>query len=167
MDPAILERLMIDDALGGLPPDVSALLAAFTAARPADEAELSQWRKITNLASRAAEPLTPEKYSLPAFPRRRILAFQVRRFALAGAAMAACLLLGFYLNAWMTPSSQPPAPIVGSPIAIVASPAPLLGVHNFWSSQRLLATALSQPATSAPGTRWLPLPGQPKIGGVQ
>ena len=167
MDPAILERLMIDDALGGLPPDVSALLAAFTAARPPDEAELSQWRKITNLARQVAEPEPAEQLSLPAFPRRRVVAFQVRRFALAGAAMAACVLLGFHLNAWMTPPSLSPSSVAQTSVAVVAPPAPLLGVHNFWSSQRLLATALSQPATSAPGTRWLPLPGQPKIGGVQ
>jgi hypothetical protein len=166
MDQATLERLMIDDALGALPPDVSSLLTAYTAVRPADEAELSRWRQVTRLASRIAEPPAARNANLPAFPRRRIVAWQVRRFALTGATMAACLLLGFHLNTWMT-SPAPITPAADKVVTVASIRMPLPGVHDFWSSQRLLATAMSQPEPSQPQLHWLPLLVRTKIGGVQ
>ena len=54
MDDATLDRLMIDDALGALEPDVSALLAAYTASLPQNEQRRADWRA---LAERARESL--------------------------------------------------------------------------------------------------------------
>ena len=56
MDDQTLERLMIDDAVGALPEDVSALLAAYGATLPnGGGVDSGRWRDVAKLASRAMD----------------------------------------------------------------------------------------------------------------
>jgi len=167
MDPATLKRLMIDDALDALPSDVSALLVAYTNERPADAAELSRWRQVTEFAGKLAD--SPRVEKLPPFPRQPIATLHLRRAALATAALAASMLLGFKLGDWKSARSHSVPVIPPAPIATVAAePRPIVGVHDFWSTKRLLASALNQPERPKPEeTHWPLFPANQRIGVVR
>jgi anti-sigma factor RsiW len=147
MDPAILERLMIDDALGALSPDVRALLEAFLAG---DDAELAQWRLVAD-ATKSALP-RPTVESLPPFPRLR--PWRIAPPIRMAMALAAALLIGIgtglhFVPARSTPIAATP-PIPAAPPAAVAT----VGVADFWSSKRLLAVALDTERHAQPPSHW-------------
>ena len=66
MDDATLERLILDDALGALSPDASALLAAHIKTLPGGSERLAAWRQVADSA-RSAMP-TEAVADLPPFP---------------------------------------------------------------------------------------------------
>ena len=130
MNPTTLERLMIDDALGALPPDVSALLAEHCP--PADRAA---WHSLA-AAAKSAGQIAPLPLPAPRFRpgcARRVLA------------IAALLLLGLAIGLALPRPHQSPLAITPSPPAPQAhlQTAAASGVPDFWSTQRLLASAQS------------------------
>jgi hypothetical protein len=160
-----LERLMIDDALGALSPDVSELLAAYTATAARDP-QRQGWQRVAAMAQQALLPRAVE--NIPAFPIRAIRFSQLRRAAALGLSAAAALLLG--LGIGMRLHSAGPgeaAPPVAQTTAQTAPPATAGGVSDIWSSRRLVAAALDRKQSAAAPWQWSSPVGQPKIGGMQ
>lgn len=117
MDDDTLERLMIDRALGALPADTEALLAAYIEHQPqAAGAALgvTGLDQTISLARQALAAAAPPVLTLPRFPKAKFARTQrMRRFRLAAvqaAALAACVLLGFGVGGFgsQTPSPSPP-----------------------------------------------------------
>ncbi len=146
MDTDTLERLMIDRALGGLPPDAEVLLSAYLADHPDARA----------IAERIEETVTSAKAALaddrpawmPPFPAETIRrGFSARRrwvFIARAAGLAACVLIGVGLHlAWTSggvgdTTGAPPsgirerAPFVLNRQAAAAEPQG----PGFWSARR-------------------------------
>jgi hypothetical protein len=143
MDEAILERLMIDDALGALSPDARALLEAYVCNQPK---ELAAWRRVAAAAAEAIPVAKAE--SLPPFPRQSVLRFP--RVALAAAAV---LLIGIGIGWEFSPAPAPQDLVMApqTPQAVAD-----VGITDFWSSSRLVAAALDaeQHAPSGPRSGW-------------
>jgi len=144
MDRETLERLMTDRALGGLPPDTEALLAAYLADKPAARAMSEGIEQAVAGAKAALGDPPPEQ--VPAFPAGAIRrAASNRRWAFAGrmASLAACVLIGIGVHAaWM--GSKPrgverPGPAVVVNEGTETSP---IGMRSgsespgFWSARR-------------------------------
>jgi len=147
MDAAILERLMIDDALGALSPDVRALLQAHLSGR---ESELAQWHRVADTAKLALPPATVE--SLPPFPRR--FGWRMAPSLAMGLAAAAVLLLGIGIGWRVAPS--PSVPIAAAHTPAPPRPVATAGVTDFWSSNRLVAVALDTERHAQPAPHWNP-----------
>ena len=114
MDADTLERLLVDRALGGLPPDTEALLSAYLADR-AEARALGERIGAAVLGAKAALA-DGEPARVPLFPadvfRERMAAR--RRWAVVGrvSGLAACVLIGIGLHAvWMSG----PATVVQGP----------------------------------------------------
>jgi hypothetical protein len=157
MNPATLESLLMDDALGALAPEVHVLLEAYLAT---DEPARRRWlslHKLTDQSSRAlADRITPD---LPPFPRRHLESRRrsdlIVRFTGAGAALAACVLLSFVLGLWWRPAIKATPTVAAGPApAIPAPPAPaqVAQVRDFWSLPRLAAYA-ERTAAQVPAPR--------------
>ena len=147
MDAAILERLMIDDALGALSPDVRALLQAHLSGR---ESELAQWQRVVDTARLALPPATVE--SLPPFPRR--YEWRIAPSLAMGLAAAAVLLLGIGIGWRITPSPSPSVAIAAAQTPAPPRPVATAGVTDFWSSKRLVAVALDTERHAQPAPHW-------------
>ena len=113
MKPESLESLLIDRALGELPPEVKELLDAHLAANPGAARQAEAWARTWRVARRAAAPegdarLHPRP---PALPRRRGLRnWKAHRAELLR--LAACLAIGV-ATGWglfATPPASPGAP---------------------------------------------------------
>ncbi|HUB25210.1 MAG TPA: hypothetical protein VL992_07250 [Tepidisphaeraceae bacterium] len=143
MDEATLERLMIDDALGALGPDVRALLEAYVRDQPK---ELAAWRRVAAAATEAIQPAKGE--SLPPFPHA-----SVPRFPRIALAAAAALLVGFGIGWEFSPAPPRRAALaIAAPMPQVAA----AGVTDFFSSSRLVGVALDaeRRAPSGPRMGW-------------
>jgi len=147
IDREILERLLIDRAVGALPPDVDVLLDDCLERNPAAAAEAEKFALTADLARRALAPVEGRnEYSLPplALRRRRMT---VRRIAARVAALAACLLIGLVLGIRLSPS--PPAVEASAPVASVSvgegsEPTAATYTSEIWSIQRF-REALARP----------------------
>ena len=106
IDPEILERLLIDHALGELSPDAEALLADYLAREPKASEEAEEIARAVDVARCALTPSEDAKpYSLPPlllYARWRIL----WRAGARAAALAACLLIGVGVGLWFSQSKQ-------------------------------------------------------------
>jgi hypothetical protein len=169
MDTATLERLMLDRALGVLPPDTIALLDGYMADHPAEAAKLAGLEQTTHLARQVLNG--DPALSLPAFPRARLAlaARQHRRLRIAWriSSLAACLVVGVGLG-WLVFRS-PPADLP-SPVVTVVQNEPTVRTgenleDDFWSRRRLLerATGVKQPRPS-PRLIWESPLAVPKVG---
>jgi hypothetical protein len=152
MDDATLDRLMIDDALGALEPDISVLLAAYTATIPDIEQRRAGWRDLAEKARHAMA--MPAADALPPFPAAQLRAARFWHNGRLGVAIAAVLALGVGIGLWM-----PGKHVAVAPIAQVINPAPsspprAIGVSDFWSSRRLLASAVEHGVQGRPAWRW-------------
>jgi len=152
MDDATLDRLMIDDALGALEPDVSALLAAYTASIPDTDQRRAGWRDLAEKARHAM--VMPAADALPPFPAAQLRAARFWHNGRLGLAIAAVLAVGIGIGLWM-----PGKPVAVGPVAQVTkpvptSPPPAIGVSDFWSSRRLLASAVEHGVQDRPAWRW-------------
>ena len=141
-----IEPLLMDYALGATTPEVSALIEAYQEKDAQVQANLEQWRGVAQLARRAIP--TEETVTVPIFPRqllqsaRRTMLW--RRAAVWGAALAACLMLGYFAGSVGHHCSDMAAPLGGAPTTSVAitsvapgSPAaalPVAAVGNFGSA---------------------------------
>jgi hypothetical protein len=171
MDDQTLERLMIDDALGALPPDVSELLAAHTSSSPLATEQKKRWRQTAELAGRASESheqavatLLPP-LSLRSHPRR----------ARIGLAIAAAWLIGIGIGLLMPHGSAtnpgPSPAVIAKLTPSSSSSAPPAGVTDFWSSQRLISMATAgdrnRPRTASAKWHWTSPVRAPEVGGYQ
>jgi hypothetical protein len=152
VDDQTLERLMIDDALGALAPDVSALLSEYTQNVGAADQQRLRWRELAEAARQAMG--TPAAEALPPFPSRQLRAARLWHSGRIGLAIAAVLLLGFGIGLWM-PSQRAAV----EPLARITSPSSSSGereegVRDFWSSQRLVASAAEHTGRGHPAWRW-------------
>jgi hypothetical protein len=147
MNDATLERLMIDEALGALDADVSALLAAYTAKLPASSSERAAWQKLAGTV-RQTMPV-PALQTLPPLRISRLPEQHYWRAARATLALGAAVAIGIAIGLWRphpaptTVGALPPvAPSPATPA--ISLPPPPAGGQSFWSSQRLLAMAQGQ-----------------------
>jgi hypothetical protein len=161
MDNQIMERLMMDDALGQLSPDVSALLRAY-ASISGDDQEHAIWIK---LAASAKDALTDD--TIPQAPsiqslRSARLAYFTRISLAAAAVLIVGIALGLSLPLMTARHAVPVAPIAQTTIPIeIQPPPPPASSGDFWSSQRLLAAALAAPRPPSPPRQWNWAFGQP------
>jgi hypothetical protein len=163
MDQATLERLMLDEALGALPADVSSLLAAYAQTLPGGGERLAVWQQVAATA-KAAMPAEPAAV-LPPFPARNLVSNPWRIGPVGLAAAAAALLIGVGIGLWTPrrPAAAPQVAIV--PQSIVAETPSNGGVHDFWSSQRLLASAMEEKHTPSAAWRWSSPVSEPEMEG--
>jgi hypothetical protein len=165
MDDATLERLIFDDALGALSPDASALLASYAQTLPGSSERLTAWKQLAATAKAAlptesvAEPLPP----LPPFSPGRTVA-SPWRITRVGLSFAAVLLMGLGIGSWF---AHPPAASPHTSQTVVAEAPTIPGVHGFWSSQRLLASAMDQRSEPSSAWHWTSLLNQPEIGEIK
>lgn len=152
MDDATLERLMIDEALGVLDADTSALLVAFTAQNPA-ASERANWQELAGKL-RQAMPVATEQ----ALPPLHLPASRHRQswsHARSILALAAAIALGIGIGLWRTPATgNQPVAAPGAQSATAAPafslPPPPSDAQSFWSSKRLLAMAEAQKGLARP-----------------
>jgi len=147
-----LDSLLVDRALGELPPAVAGLLEAHLALDSVAARRAAEFTATIDLATRAvAVPVAPPP---PALDRGRLRRSQftvlarLRRTELL--AFAACLALGLGLGWFARPT---PAPVSPSLVALT-SPAPAVTApaeprSTFWSVSRLTVSQHSTPATGA------------------
>ena len=106
IDPEILERLLIDRALGELSPDAEALLDDYLAREPEASEEAEEIARTADLARRALAPSDEvDSHALPPLllgKRRGVL----WRVGARAAALAACLLIGVGVGLWFSQSKQ-------------------------------------------------------------
>jgi hypothetical protein len=157
MDDAILERLIFDDALGALSPDTSALLAAHVRTLPGGGEKLKAWQQLAETA-RAAMPAEPP-LALPPLRIRQ----NPWRIGRIGLSIAAALILGLGIGLLHPHGGNvsPQPAIAPSPVA-VEMPASA-GVQDFWSSKRLLASAVGQKRENSSPLRWTSPIRQPEM----
>lgn len=139
MDREVLERLLMDRALGALTPDVVAVLDAYVAV---DAAAAARAREFDAATLAARQVLGPAMAEVPPFPAVRLARIDRTRRQLVlvrnVAGLAAAIVLGVMVGAWGFRRAGP----VAGPTAVKASPQ-TAEVENggFWSRDRWLAAA--------------------------
>ena len=112
MDAETLERLLIDRALGALPADTEALLAAYLEGEEQATTQGKVLDQTVSLARQALADAAPPDAALPPFPKAKLARAQrTRRLRLAtvqAAALAACVLIGFSVGGLGSNSLLPP-----------------------------------------------------------
>jgi anti-sigma factor RsiW len=170
MDPDALDRLLMDRALGALPPDVATLVEAYV---ERDAAAAARARGFDTAASAARRVLKQDLVApLPPFPAAQMQRLeQVRRqvrYLRNTAALAAAIVLGFALGAVFLHGSHaalPSAPAVVSIQGIRPSP-PTTSAGGFWSSERLLHAAQAAKRTDSTSVIWDSAVSTPRLGGA-
>ncbi|HTQ37828.1 MAG TPA: hypothetical protein VMJ32_02305 [Pirellulales bacterium] len=134
------EPLLLDYALGVTTSEVSALIEAYQDKDADVRTQLEQWRGVAQLARRVIP--TEEAVTVPIFPRQLLQTagrtMWWRRAAVWGAALAACLAVGFFAGSVSQRHSEALARSSLSAGSLVASaPAvehlPVAAVENFGS----------------------------------
>jgi hypothetical protein len=139
MEAEVLERLLMDRALGGLSPDVEALLTAHLA-QDADAADRAREFDAAATAARqvlqSGGPLT-----LPRFPAARIRGLEHTRRQLVlvrnVAGIAASVIVGIGLGVAFFRGSAAAPESVRAPIAVVSTAGSAAPRGEFWSAERL------------------------------
>ena len=122
MNETFLDALLIDRALGALPPETEALLEAYLAQNRGLVDELDKTVETVNLARdvfKEEESLPLPAYQAPLRIRQR----KVRRYTLQTAGMAATLAIGFLFGHYRIDSAPASAPISMHAVAEI-EPAP-------------------------------------------
>ncbi len=155
MNNQTLERLLIDDALGALTADTSALLAAYTASTGTEEQRL-KWKQLSEVAIRALY-LSPAE-TAPPFPQRRLRIARIQRAARAAMAIAATLVIGVGIGLCVpNPHSLPASSadlVKNQSTAIPVKRLPVVEAADIWSTDRLIATALEHKDLSKSEWHW-------------
>jgi hypothetical protein len=140
MNEDVLERLMMDRALGELPADAATLLDAYLAGQHATLTERSrEFADTVELATKALHPRQPQ--SLPAL---KALPFSRRPDMLSPwrlAQMAAALVIGFLIGLTLlrqtAPRHRPPVVVVSATqTAPAVTPASSLWSPRRWIDER-------------------------------
>ncbi len=168
MDAQTMERLLLDRALGTMPPDTAALLDAYLAEQPAAAAEAERWAATTQLAGLALEG--DRESPLPAFPRARLMSagMRHRRSMLAWriTGLAACWLIGLGMGGlwWRTSRNTPASP---DRHAVVMNPEDSTfeaAQESFWSVRRLYERTSTGQVRPSPRVIWQSPLVVPKVG---
>ena len=166
-----LERLLTDQAMGALAPDVESLLTSYVAF---DRRGQTALREITRTIETARSVLdrtgVESGASLP--PLRAASGRRgawPRRIA-AAAALAACLLAGFALRTWTeSPASPLPAHLntgqPGGQVSETTQTDARTGGSDFWSIRRLYESARNAPDRRPSGVNWTTPLGKPQLKG--
>jgi hypothetical protein len=137
MNKESLDALLIDHALGALPPDPEALLAAYIVQNPETAADLEQTLNAVGLARNAL--YEEDSTSLPLFcaPRKARHRQQLRR-TLQVSSMAATLAIGLTFGLYLGDTSRNtvPYPIYTS-AETVPAPSPESGIWSI-TPERLI-----------------------------
>ena len=151
-----IEPLLMDYALGATDTEVSALVEALAAKDGHVRTQLEQWGEVAALAKRAEA--VREMANVPVFPRQGLESARRaaiwRRTAVQVAAIAACLMLGFFVgsvnerNRELTLTGDMPQMVVAN--TTIAGEVPVAAVKEFWSPARLVAVAQSNAERPAP-----------------
>ncbi len=161
MDAETLERLLMDRALGALSPDADALLTAYLE-HDAEATERS--REFAAAATSARHVLRrAAPATLPPFPAAGVQQLEQARRRLVwvrnAASMAAALVIGVGLGAWLT--KQMPAdgrtdvkPVVVEFVAKLPVAEPEPAANRFWSTQRLYEQARRTKRVEAARVIW-------------
>jgi hypothetical protein len=153
MDQETRERLMIDDALGVLEPDVQVLLGAYLAATGVGEKERQEWRELA-AAARKAMPPDVEEEILPPFSAPRVNHWGLWRVTQMAVAAVTLVIFGFGLGHWRGREPERTALVAQTPVTVAAEPIASFGVHDFWSTQRFLAGAMEVKHADRPAWHW-------------
>jgi anti-sigma factor RsiW len=174
MDAEVLERLLLDRALGALPPDVESLLTDYL---ERDRAAAARAREYESAAADARRVLgSPAAIQLPPFPAARMGKVERTRRRLVlirnVGGLAAALVIGVGLGAGLLqsgptarsdrehPMLQPaPAPMLAAAAASSARPG------GFWSAERLYEAARSAKRSTSAHVVWESPISEPSIGG--
>lgn len=139
MDREVLERLLMDRALGALAPDVVAVLDAYVAM---DAAAAARAREFDAAALAARQVLGLAMAEVPPFPAARLARIDRTRRQLVlirnVAGLAAAIVLGMVVGAW---GFKPAAPVAGPTVVLVAPRTAEAESGGFWSRERWLAAA--------------------------
>jgi len=147
MKPETLESLLIDQALGGLSPDVDELLTAHLVLAPAAARQAGRLAATVQQAREAvAAPLAvPQRPLAVGRLQSALKAQRWRVLAGEGMRLAACLALGLALG-WMGHSVRRGAPVAAAPLPVRPATAgtepsapPAAG---FWSLAKLESAQL-------------------------
>jgi hypothetical protein len=151
MKPDVLERLLMDSALGRLDADVEVLLADYVAGNPAVTTQVQELREVVRSATKVVRKPVPAA-ELPS-PIHR---FVWRHRAEQMLALAASFVVGVGITALVfnanlhretAVTSRPPTLLgTGTRQALAASKIESL---PFWSNQRLYLLASSQSGANA------------------
>ncbi len=164
MDAETLERLLMDRALGGLAPDVDALLAAYL---EHDAGAAQREREFATAVQTAQEALRETApVALPPFPAARIrgLEHARRRLVLVRnvAGIAAVLVLGIGLGAGFggrygaehINAASTGTTVLSGAVAVAGTESELPGTGEFWSARRLYEQAHSEKHGDAVRVIW-------------
>ncbi len=140
----VLERLLIDRALGEMSPEVETLLAEYLSREPASLDETREVSQAVELARRAFA--VPEE--TPRTPRLRVggEARFLWRVGARAAALAACALIGLGVGFWLFGGRRAVEKTVEIRPAVIAATeipeqATDTGGSRFWSIRRLYEAA--------------------------
>lgn len=169
MDGEVLDRLLMDRALGGLSPDVEVLLAAYLEQTPTAAARAGDYNAAADAARRVLRGDGPA--TLPPFPAVRLhrVAEARRRLRLVRhvAGLAAALVLGVGLGAGLFRAQAPRGgtvtPVGGDRPFAAADERPATG--DFWSAARLYERARHMRQTRSARWIWDSAVSRPRVGG--
>jgi len=155
MKQEIVERLLIDRALGALSPDVQTLLEAHLENEPGDRQaalEIGDAVRLAKLSQNRRQrlPLPPLKWvPLPETGAARA----GRRFIPELAALAASFLLGIGLGFWMLRMVEPSVPVSTADLS-VAQLSAAEPPSSFWSLKRLAGVNPKVAFATQPRLTW-------------
>jgi anti-sigma factor RsiW len=168
MDPETLDRLLMDRALGGLPPDMETLLAAYLEANSRAAARAREFEQAAAAARNVLRERTP--LSLPPFPAVRIDQLERARRRVTWVrnvgGLAAAVLLGIGLGvALLGHRSEVPAGRM-APAPTVAALDAELKPGEFWSAARLYEQARHNRRSDSVRFIWYSAVERPRLGGA-
>src|SRR5258705_5086907 len=151
MNDAILERLMMDAALGGLNEDVQELLVAHLEGHEGKMRELDELRRLMGRARAAVTEECPAQPDLQG-AKRRMRIDRALQWGGRMVAMAACLLIGFGI-ARMRPAKKVEVVVREKPASstmVAVSDARPAAEGELWSAQRIYKNAIEVNRTEKP-----------------
>lgn len=171
MNTETLDRLLMDRALGALPRDADALLAAYL---DHDSASATRAREF-NAAATAARRLfqQPASAGLPPFPALRIHELEqarqrlriLRHVAGLAAALVVGLGLGIGFSSGRAPRAAEPTATLSHEPRWASAAAPGRPQQGFWSTQRLYNDARDARRSDSVRVIWDSAVSLPKPGG--
>ncbi len=143
MEADVLERLLMDRALGGLAPDVDVLLTAYL---EQDGAAAARAREFETAAAAARRVFTAgDRLALPAFPAARIAGLEQTRRQLRlvrnVASLAAAVVIGIGLGVAFFRAPGVQSNVLRQPGDGALAVAPAAPRGEFWSAERLYEQA--------------------------
>lgn len=167
MNPATLEKLLIDRKLGELPTETTELLDAYLAGHAEDEAVAREIDRVLETAHAALNQ--PADAALPPFPQDRIdraLNRPNRRPSatwLRPLSLAAAIALAFMLGMRMSGQAPTDADEFRDVVVVAPSPEESSG-HEFWSVRNFVGGGSVRPARNTKRITWTSPLAKPQAG---